>query len=233
MIRVFIIEDESYIRKGLKVQLKSLKKEIEIVGESPSIKNALDKVDKLKPNLILLDIKLIDGTGFDFLKQTKYKNFKVIFITSYDNYAIKALKAGAIDYILKPIEIDELEDAINKIERILLKSNNKKLTNIITLNFIKGSQIIDLDELMFCKSHRGYTTFYLANKKEFLSSKPLKEYEKKLINNKFIRTHQSYFVNLSFVLKVDFTKRILLLKGGNEVPIAARKIAEIKKYFNN
>jgi two-component system LytT family response regulator len=232
MIRVFIIEDELYIRKGLKIQLKELDKGLEIVGEAASVKEALIKVEKIKPSLILLDIKLLDGSAFDFLDQTKFNDYNVIIITSYDSYAIQALKHGAVDYILKPIDIDELSNAIDKViaNQAVLKSSTSE--NKIFLNFINGSQIIVLEELVFCKSHKGYTTFYMKNGKEFLSSKPLKEYENQLQNNDFIRTHQSYFVNSKLIEKFDSKNRKLHLLGNIEVPVSARKISLINSYFN-
>ena len=234
MVRVFIIEDEEYIRKGLRIQLNELDRNLQIVGESASVNDALSKVEKDKPNLILLDIKLLDGSGFDFLEKVTFKKFKVIFITSYDKYAIKALKLNAVDYILKPIDIEELEQAIDK--SIMLIQKDFKIQNsekIIKLNFINGSQIINLEELMYCKSHKGYTTFYMKNKKQFLSSKPLKEYEKQLSINGFIKTHQSYFVNLNTIEKFDSKNRQLFLNGNTVVPVSARKLSTINSYFND
>jgi len=229
----FILEDKAYIRKGLKIQLKELKRNIEVVGESASVKEALNLVERLKPNLILLDIQLLDGSAFDFLDKTKFNKFNVIIITSYDNYAIQALKHGALDYILKPIDLDELSNAIDKvkIDKITLRTSG--LETKIVLNFINGSEIVKLGELLYCKSYKGYTTFYMRNGKEFLSSKPLKEYEDQLIKNNFIRTHQSYFVNSDFIQKFDSKNRKLLLIGNIEVPVSARKIPLINSYFNN
>jgi len=233
MVKVFIIEDEAYIRKGLKIQLKELKKNISVIGESASVKEALIKVEQLKPNLILLDIKLLDGTAFDFLEQTKYNDFNVIIITSYDSYAIQALKHGAVDYILKPIDIEELSNAIDKVivnqDKLIGNLENNK----IFLNFVNGSQIVELQNLVYCNSHKGYTTFFMVNGKEFLSSKPLKEYEKQLIENDFIRSHQSYFVNSKFIEKFDSKKRLLYLQGAVEIPVSARKISSINNFFNS
>ena len=232
MIRTVIIEDEIYIRKGLKSLLYSLNRNIEIIGEFASVKESVIEVSKLKPELILLDVQLLDGTGFDFLEQIRVLDFNIIFITSYDDYAIKAIKAGAMDYILKPIDIDELEVAIDKVISMQNISTLKPFDKKLTLNFINGAQLIDLEKLLYCNSHKGYTTFHMLNGKKFLASKPLKEFEEVLSENNFIRSHQSYYVNPIFVDKFDSKKRIIYLSNSIEIPVSARKIGFIKSILN-
>ncbi len=227
MIKALIVEDEHYISKGLHILIESLHKNIQIIGISPSVKDAIEKANRLKPNLVFLDIKLLDGTGFDFLEKTIHKKFKTIFITSYDEYAIQALKAGAIDYILKPIDINELDEAIDKVLKDTKKEETINLQNKIVLHFLSETQIVDLNKLLYCKSHKGYTTFFMENGKEYLTSKPLKEYEIILSENNFIRSHQSYFVNSNYIDKFDSKNKIIYLKNSTSIPVSARKVTTI------
>lgn len=237
MIRTVIIEDEIYIRKGLKTLLYNLDKDIEIVGEFSTVRDSVKNVNKLKPELVLLDIQLLDGTGFDFLDKIKILDFNIIFITSYDDYAIKAIKSGAMDYILKPIDIDELEIAIDKVIS-LRKQDGVEISSIkifekkLILNFVNGTQLVDLEKLLYCKSDKGYTTFYMLNGKEFLASKSLKKFEAVLEKNNFIRTHQSYYINSLFIDKFDSKKRFIYLLNNIEIPVSARKISKINSMLN-
>ncbi len=236
MLKIVIVEDEFYIRKGIVSFLDSFNKNTEVVGEFTTINRAVKMVEILQPNLVLLDIKLLDGNSFEFLEKTKHLNFYTIFITSYDNYAIRALKAGAVDYILKPIDIDELEAAIDKV--FLLQNEAKLQSQItlqnqtITLNFINETQIIEVKNLLYCKSSKGYTTFFMLNGKKHVASKPLKEFEKKLTECQFIRAHQSYFVNTKFINKFDSKTRLIYLNDHITVPVSARKVSIINKFLD-
>ncbi len=232
MIKALIVEDEHYISKGLQILIEELNKNIKIISISPSVKDAIEKANTLKPDLIFLDIKLLDGTGFDFLERTIHKKFKTIFITSYDEYAIQALKSGAVDYILKPIDINELEEAIDKVLKDNKKEENINLQNKIVLNFLNETQIVDLNKLLYCKSYKGYTTFFMENGKEHLTSKPLKEYEVVLSGNNFIRSHQSYFVNSNYISKFDSKNKVIYLENGISIPVSARKVTIINSLLN-
>ncbi|WP_075342432.1 LytR/AlgR family response regulator transcription factor [Tenacibaculum agarivorans] len=235
MIKALIIEDELYIRKGLKSMIDLLDKDIDIVGECESVQEAITVTKACKPELIFLDINLKDGIAFDFLDEVKDLNFKVIFITAYDQYALQAIKNGAIDYILKPVDIDELSNAIDKIKDIPLENKehlaivqqqlvHKKKEHLV-LRLQEGYQIIRFDALMYCKSDKGYTTFYTSDNKSYLASKPIKDFEDQLPDELFIRTHQSYVVNLKFVDKYDKTGYIFL-NSGVKVPVSTRKKEE-------
>jgi len=235
MIKALIIEDELYIRKGLKSMIDLLDKDIDIVGECESVQEAITVTKACKPELIFLDINLKDGIAFDFLDEVKDLNFKVIFITAYDQYALQAIKNGAIDYILKPVDIDELSNAIDKVKDIPLENKehlaivqqqlvHKKKEHLV-LRLQEGYQIIRFDALMYCKSDKGYTTFYTSDNKSYLASKPIKDFEDQLPDELFIRTHQSYVVNLKFVDKYDKTGYIFL-NSGIKVPVSTRKKEE-------
>lgn len=233
MLKTLIIEDEQYIRKGLTTMIESLEKNIVILGECESVKEAVVVTKSTKPDLVFLDINLIGGNAFDFLEQVTDLDFKVIFITAYEQYALQALKNGAVDYILKPVDIDELEDAIDKAIELnsttqkehlqVVKSqlvDNKK--DKIVLRLQEGYQVIALDQLVYCSSDKGYTTFYLDNGKSYMASKPIKEFETQLPVKTFFRTHQSFIVNMNYIDKYD-KNGYIFLKSGAKIPVASRK----------
>jgi len=232
MIKAIIVEDKPFIRKGLLAMLKMINAKINVVDECESVKEAIDSVKKHKPDLVFLDINLTDGTAFDFLEQTPDFDYKVIFITAYEEYAIKALKIGAIDYILKPIEIEELQKAIDKVIALDIEDQKKQIsvtkhvwngaTDKLILSLQDCFQIIETKHLMYCESDKGYTTFYLEGNKKYLASKPLKEFEEQLISSNFVRPHQSFMVNLNFVDKYDKAGEIHL-KNGTKIPVSTRK----------
>ncbi|MDY8136246.1 LytTR family DNA-binding domain-containing protein [Aquimarina sp. 2201CG5-10] len=233
MIKTILVEDESYIRKGLISLINTLDKDLTIIGECGSVAEAVTVVKACKPDLIFLDINLPDGNAFDFLELTKELEFKVIFITAYDQYALQALKLGAIDYILKPVDIEELETAIDKVIDTNLLTHKEQIrvvkeqldTNRLVVSLHDGYQVINTNELMFCKSDKGYTTFYLSNSKSIIASKPIKYFVDKLPVSKFVRTHQSCLVNLDYVDRYD-KSGVVILRGNQKIPVSIRKKEE-------
>jgi two-component system LytT family response regulator len=231
MINALIVEDEKYIREGLKAQLKNLSIDVKIIGECESVKEALIHCNEKMPDLVFLDINLKDGTGFDFLKQIN-ATFKIIFITAYEEYVLKALKVGAVDYILKPVDEDELLEALQKVAQInesqtqaridIVKEGFEGTNKRIVLRMQEGYQVVDFKELMYCEADGGYTKFYLNDGRSFMVSKPLKEYSDQLPSEIFVRVHQSFLVNVTFIDRYDKT-RFLLLKNGSKIPVSIRK----------
>lgn len=231
-MKAIIVEDKKHIRKALLHLLAIIEHDIDVVGECESVTDAVIVANACKPELIFLDINLSDGTGFDFLSQTEDLNFKVIFITAYEEFALKALKIGAVDYLLKPVDIDELKIALDKVNALSIEdqksqiSTAKKVLNndsdTLILSLQDAFQLVDLKELMFCESDKGYTTFHLSNGKKHLASKSLKEFENQLSHERFTRPHQSFIVNLEFVDRYDKSGTIYL-KNGLKIPVSSRK----------
>lgn len=239
VIRLLLIDDEKSIRTICKSFLEQ-RQDIVIIGECESVNEAEILINSTQPDLILLDINLIGGTGFDLLKRFPKPTFKVIFVTISSDYALNAIKAGAIDYIVKPVEEEEL---INAIEKISIQIEN---TSPLQLEMVDGFMdgksdrfivrtfeavhIINVNELLYCQSDKGYTTFHLISGSEILVSRPLKDYETLLSPKIFIRVHQSYIVNINFVnqIKKDLN---LVLKNKVQIPISIRKKEEVMKYF--
>ncbi|CAM1340111.1 LytR/AlgR family response regulator transcription factor [Tenacibaculum aestuarii] len=241
-MKILIIEDKEYIRKGLRNLLQLLDNEITVLGECESVKDAVVVANACKPELVFLDINLTDGTGFEFLAQTENLNFKVIFITAYEEHALRALKIGAVDYLLKPVDIDELQTALQKVAQLPISQqkqqvqvakqawNNEDSKLILSLH--DSFQVIDLNELLFCESDKGYTTFYCSDNKKYMVSKTLKEFEERLSIANFTRPHQSFMVNLKFIDKYD-KSGVIYLKNGKKIPVSSRKKEQFLCTFLN
>lgn len=239
-MKALIIEDKEYIRNGLLKLLGLVNFNVEVVGECESVKDAVVVANACKPELIFLDVSLLDGNAFDFLDQTKNLDFKVIFITAYEDFALRALRAGAVDYLLKPVDIHELEVALNKVNLLPIKEQKKQLKTVkdvwnnkkskLVLSLFDSFQVIDLNELMYCESDSGYTTFYCEDNKKHVVSKTLKEFEEQLTAVDFVRPHQSFIVNLKFIDKYEKSGAIYL-KNGQKIPVSIRKKDQFIKSF--
>lgn len=238
-MKILIVEDEFYTRKGLITVINSFQKDVEIVGDCETVKDAVQLAREEYPDLVLLDIHLPDGNAFDFLEATIELTYNIVFITAYDNFAIKAIKKGAIDYILKPIVPEDLEKAIDKsmmLQETELnqpfreKENTSNAKDKLLLGFNDSIQVISFQELMFCKSDNGYTTFYLADGKTYLSSKPLKDFEDQFPVANFVRTHQSFILNLDYVNKY-LKEGYCILDNNQKVPISVRRKKQFMSKF--
>lgn len=238
MIRAVIVDDEQNARENLSFLVEEYCPQIQIIGMAESVSEATDLILKQKPDLVFLDIEIGEGSGFDVLDTIKDSRVEVIFITAFNHYAIKAFKFSAIDYLLKPVDIEELKDATQRAaER--LKSNqfsnrldyllnnisdpvkdNKKLRRI-GLPVHGGIKFYPLEEVIRLQSQSNYTTFYLTQNREFLISKTLKEYDELLSEQGFVRVHQSHLVNIDHV--VQYQKGdggYLILTDGSNVPLS-------------
>lgn len=238
-IKIVLIDDEISPRIICRSYLSEMKN-IEIVGEASTVEEAIMVINASQPNLILLDIQLGNQTGFDLLNHFDNLYFKVIFITAYEQFALSAIKAGALDYLLKPIDETELINTINKAinsiditnESIDIAHKNfvQKRTDRITLSANDGYHVVWVKDIIYCSASGNYTTFHLVNNKQIVISKILKEYESMLPANMFLRVHQSYLVNMNYIEK--FTKdQIIVLQNGAEVMVASRKKDEVIQWL--
>lgn len=236
MLRVLVIDDELLIRNDIEL-LASKHPGVVVVGTCGSVKEGLILIRAAKPDLVLLDVQLSDGTGFDLLQAAGSINFHVVFITAYNEYAIKAIKHGAFDYLLKPLDEAELHQALNKVKssqsaanvddgfRELSSYNNHALVERrgkLALRSQQYLQIVSFDEIQYCQSDKGYTTFYLTNNRKVLVSKYIKEYEDILPPHIFLRPHQSYLVNFNYIDRFH-KDGYLVLRTGVEIPVSTRK----------
>lgn len=234
MIKTLIIDDEINGRNILKKMISTFCEGVEVIGEAESVKTGIDAIKRLKPELVLLDIQMQDGTGFDLLEQTDEKDFKVIFVTSFDNYAIKAFKFSAVDYILKPVDPDNLVEAINRVkdldsdnnfeDKIDVLISNMNSLDKVALPSSDGVRFVKIGDIVRCESDNNYTMFYLISKEKILVSKTLKEFEIMLSGVKFFRVHKSHLVNLNYVTKyVPGEGGYLILEDGSHVDVSRRK----------
>jgi len=231
-MKTLIVEDKEYIRKGLLNLLQLIDASVDVIGECESVKDAVIVTKACEPELIFLDINLLDGTAFDFLEQTEHLHFKVIFITAYEEFALQALKIGAVDYLLKPVDIDELKIALQKIKTVAITQQKEQIAtaknvwnnadNHLILSLHDSFQVIELNDLIFCESDKGYTTFYCNDNKKYVVSKTLKEFEDCLSKANFIRPHQSFMVNLRCIDRYDKSGAIHL-KNGKKIPVSTRR----------
>jgi two-component system LytT family response regulator len=247
MIKALIIDDEAHVRQDVRSKVvEYFAKDIAIMGEAENVEKALEAISKFEPDLLLLDVNLGDGTGFDIIADSVYKDFKVIFITGYDNHAIKAIKVGALDYVLKPIDDLEFQLAISK----ALEDNkhNAHLEKLIEIShdYFKGVErkrvilktadtvyAIYEDDIVYCRSDGNYTTFYTRQMEKILVSKPLKQIEEILSEDIFIRCHQSFIVNKKHVLKYN-KQGVLVVNLDFKVPVSSRrKEYVLKRIFDS
>ncbi len=233
MLKVFIIEDEQHILGELKLLLEK-RKDLIVVGSCTSVFQALQILPNIEIDLALMDIQLDDGKSFEIIENLETINFDIVFITAYNEYAIRAIKIGAMDYLLKPINEDELYAVIDTCSskknlsitkeqsQIALQhiDNNQNITKIVvrTLNEIF---FVEVNQIYFCKGEGNYTTFYCENKKTIISSKPLREYVSILPKDKFIKTHQSYLINKDFVDHYKHSHEIVM-RNKEIVPVSIR-----------
>jgi len=240
-MRIAIIDDDKNIRDQYKIIINNHFQEFTEILEANSAESGITLLKKIKADVVILDIDLGDGTGFDVLQNVKPYKFSLIFSTAFNDFAIKAIKFSALDYILKPFDKEELiiavEKAINMREKINLESQLKNFfdhydktnqSKKLVLKTAGEFNIVDVTDIVYCQSDNSYTTFFFSNSEEIIVSKGMKEYEELLSQYNFFRPHTSYLVNLNFVKKLDKSDGgFLILKNGKEIPVSQRKKARL------
>ena len=238
MIQKIIVDDEKRARETIAGILRMYCKNVEVVAEAEEITSAEKAIKKYSPQLVLLDIDMPGGNGFDLLKQFPNPSFKVVFITAYQEHAVKAFKFSALDYILKPVNPDELIEAVSKAGELIEKDHlhlklDAFLSNIenigrevkkIVLKTSENIHVVNVHEIVRCEADRNYTIFYIGEGKKILVSNTLKEYDEMLSSYKFFRAHQSHLVNINFIERFEKKEGgSLLMKDGSSVPVSVRK----------
>lgn len=229
-MKVVIVEDEVNAQEALKKMLQLIAPQLEISGVFETVKAATHFLNNNSIDMLFLDIRLEDGTGFDVLQELENQHFALIFTTAYDEYAIKAFKFSAIDYLLKPIEPLELQQAIARAtkrgqEQITPVEPAKKDQKIV-LKTTENRYVLEVNDILYLEAEGSYTTFHTATK-TIMVSKHLKYYEDLLQDYGFIRSHQSFLVAQSHIKEIRHSN--LILSNESEVPISHRK----KKLIND
>lgn len=244
MIRAVIVDDEDASRNTLKALLAKYVPEVKVVAEAYDVESGRETISQHTPDLVFLDIQMPDGSGFRMLEMLPEIDFNVIFTTAFDQYAIKAIKFSALDYLLKPIIPDDLVKAVGK-HKESLNSNDRKvsyktlLENLntepkkIVLHTFEGMHVVETSDIVRCQSDDCYTNFYLNSGKRIIVSKTLKEIEEQLSGKDFIRPHKSHLINIEYIKTVVRNDGgYIVMKDGTEIPISRRKKEMVMDVIN-
>ena len=240
MISCILIDDELSALKGLVYELKNFEDQIEIKAQFSSAENAIEYLSKNDIELVFLDIEMPEISGLAFLERFPERNFYVVFTTAYSKYAINAVKMGAIDYLLKPVDIDDLAQTIRKVEKILSKKkqedfletaldkiNKEHLTRKIKINCEGKIHFFAPEEILYCEAEGSYCTVFLENGKKMLLSQNLKQLESILPEYVFYRIHNSYVVNLHKITAYNKNEGYVELGKNKTIPVSRDKRSEI------
>ncbi len=237
-LRSIIVDDEKHSRETMKNLVTDFCKGVDVIECVENVSRAIESIETHKPDIVFLDIELQTGTGFDVLEKINNPSFEVIFTTAFEQYAIKAIKFSSLDYLLKPIDVEELQAAVEKARSKKDKDlYNRKLDNLLDnlrqpqpgLNKIclatsDGFEFVDVDDILYCKAEGSYTLFKLNNNESLLVSKHLKEYENLLTDQHFIRVHNSFLINLKGVKKfIKADGGYILMNNDDPVSISRSK----------
>jgi two-component system, LytTR family, response regulator len=248
MIRAIVIDDEKASRDTLNGMLKRYCHNVDVVGEAGGYQSGLDEIKKHQPDVIFLDIQMPDGSGFKLLEDVGEINFEIIFTTAYDQYAVKAIKYAALDYLLKPIVPDDLVNAVAKVEQkknsgqinkqirvlvdnILHKEESKKLI----LSTFEKIHVVNIEDIIRCESDDCYTHFYFVDHKTLMVSKTLKDIEKLLSEEEdFIRPHRSHLINVKYIRAIEKSENgFIIMSDGAKIPVSRRKRDVFRQYLGH
>jgi two-component system LytT family response regulator len=239
MIRAIIIDDEQHcIDKLHNLLEQNQKSKIELLGSFKNVTDGIKAVNNLQPDLVFLDVQINNETAFDFLKKLNAINFDLIFTTAFEKYAVQAFKFSAIDYLLKPIEAEDLNRAIEKLINKISRDEIKSKVEVLFHNFlntqsgfkkisvptINGLVILQVSEIIRCESDVNYTNIFLRDKSHMMVAKTLKEFEEILTDYNFFRIHNSHLVNLSHIKSYNKGKGgFVVLSDGSQIEVSTRR----------
>ncbi|MBM3185156.1 MAG: response regulator transcription factor [Bacteroidetes bacterium] len=246
MKKILIIDDEKPTREFIRRMLESLKLNAAIFIDGENVESGIKAIEEIQPDLVLLDIQMPDGNGFDVLRRVQYKKFEVIFITAFQEFAIQAIKFSALDYILKPIDMEELQSsvirALDAIHEEADESQFSVLQNNIqpnqkrklVLKTLESIHVVDIDNIIRCEADKNYTSFFLADGKRILVSKTLKDYDTMLADHSFFRAQQSHLININFIERYDKQDGgYVIMKDGASVPLSPAKKEQFFQLLEN
>jgi len=216
--------------------IDSFNLDVEVFTDGENVETGIESINRIQPDIVFLDIQMPDGTGFDLLNRVKDKKFELIFITAFQEYAIMAIKFSALDYILKPIDEEELKTALqNAIDTVDFKKEDSQFEALthnlqtnqkrkLVLKTQESVHVVDLSEIIRCEADKNYTFFYLNNGKKILVSRTLKDFETLLSNHGFFRVQQSHLINLEYIERYDKHEGgSVIMKDGSAVPLSPAK----------
>jgi len=244
MLTAIIIDDETNSRNALRQKITKHCNNVMIIADCENGEEGIEKIETQKPDIIFLDIEMPRMNGFTMLQQIKNKNFEVIFITAYDHYAIKAIKFSALDYLLKPVEVEDLKAAVEKVTQKRKQMDGNKRVELLVQNFLEektahqriaissmeGLQFVTTDDIIYLEANSNYTSFYLADNRKITATKTLKDFEEILPASMFIRIHHSYLINKNGIEKyIKGEGGQVVMKNGVTLDVARRKKEEFMK----
>lgn len=241
MIKAIIIDDEPDSIDLLKLELKQHCPQVEITATYTSSLKAVNDIEKLQPDVLFLDIEMPAMNGFELLEKILHLNFSVIFITAYNQYALKAFRFNALDYLVKPIDATDLIDAIAKAEKrikptadqlnLVQKQLRGELPTKIAIPGNTGISFVDLNEILYVEASNNYSKLLLTDKRMFTVSKTLKDVQEVLEESHFLRVHRQYIINLNHVKQFNRNESILTMVNGDHIPVARnQKERLVEKY---
>lgn len=251
MIKAVLIDDDGNLREGMRMMINLYAPEIQILGEADSVRSGIELLELEKPDIVFLDILMNDGTGFDILEKLndKFGNVTshIIFITAHEEFAIKAFRFSALDFLLKPVNPEELQNVLKKIKNVIHQNRDNQnigllLENIqkkpegfkkIALSTSDGIHLFEIKDIIRCESEDNYTRFFIKNHKPVMISKTLKEYEELLKDQGFERIHQSHLINLN-ELKSYIRKEggFVVMSDDSQLPVSQRKKERLQELIS-
>ena len=245
MIKSIIVEDEFNAQNSLAKLIRYTHKDIQVMAMVDNVEDAISKIKEIEPQLVFLDIELSGGNAFQILEALESISFKIIFTTAYDEFAIKSIKFNTLDYLLKPIDSEELDSCLKKFketykQELAYKDAVQKLTQFdkkqqqqtLLIKTTDQQYILDIKDIIRCQADGSYTTFFTASGSNgIMSARNLKYYENLLSAHSFVRVHQSHLVNLQYIESIN-SRNVIRLTNGQEVPLATRKKTYIKQFLD-
>jgi two-component system, LytTR family, response regulator len=234
-----IVDDELHCREVLRIMLEMHCPDVDLLQECEDGFIAIEAINRLNPDIVFMDIEMPGMNAFDTLQQLDNIEFQVIFTTAYDQYAIKAIKFSALDYLLKPIDADELIAAVAKASEQKVQVQNVQLQQLqhslqnpdndfkLMISTNEGPYFIPTDDILFAEGQNNYTHFHLSRQRKLVASKTLLEFENLLSDHGFMRVHKSFLVNFKYVERYLSKNGTLLLTNGNEVEVSRRRKDEV------
>jgi two-component system, LytTR family, response regulator len=247
MIRAIIVDDEANARRTMLAMLKDYATEVQVVAEASSVETAIQAITLHDPDLVFLDIEMQDGTGFDVLRSLPEINFKIVFITAYEQYALQSFRFAALDYLLKPVRIQELQEAIQRVgvrEKSQIKTGKEfgeikkridalgSTGQLVLVSELDGFSIARYDDILYCEAAKNYTVFVFLGGRKIIASRTIKEYEELLAEYGFMRIHKSYIINLTKVARyVKGRGGEIELMDGSIMPVSRERKQEFLDHF--
>jgi len=235
MITIGIIDDEENARRVISKYLERYCEDYDVLFETMQLQESIDAVLEYQPDLIFLDINLLDGSGIDVAQKISGKtDTKIIFTTAYNEFAIQAIKLKAFDYLLKPIDVDEFKDSLKQVTQNINEVNQAKAENSkLSITTISGTQLIDKSSISHFNADGSYTEIILTNGKSITASKSLKFFENQIEHHsKFLKIHKSTIINVNHVIALDRIENNVIMSNDVKLSIARSNIKDVFSYFN-